>query len=159
MAISGRQLRFRRWLSCDLVGYCEIATGAKRPRNDKSGAIAILTLPRTSLRCVAGPGCPCVLHVLRGLFPREQQRGEDGEDAARELGRDNIRVNAVAPGVTRTDMVANLPEEMVKRVCAPIPLQRMGEPQEVANAFLFLASDLASYVTGEILSVDGAAQT
>lgn len=68
-------------------------------------------------------------------------------------------VNAVAPGVTRTDMVANLPEEMVKRVCAPIPLQRMGEPQEVANAFLFLASDLASYVTGEILSVDGAAQT
>lgn len=78
---------------------------------------------------------------------------------ARELGRDNIRVNAVAPGVTRTDMVANLPEEMVKRVCAPIPLQRMGEPQEVANAFLFLASDLASYVTGEILSVDGAAQT
>ena len=129
------------------------------PRNDKSGAIAILTLPRTSLRCGAGPGCPCVLHALRGLFPREQQRGEDGEDAARELGRDNIRVNAVAPGVTRTDMVANLPEEMVKRVCAPIPLQRMGEPQEVANAFLFLASDLASYVTGEILSVDGAAQT
>lgn len=78
---------------------------------------------------------------------------------ARELGRDNIRVNAVAPGVTRTDMVANLPEDMVKRICAPIPLQRMGEPQEVANAFLFLASDLASYVTGEILSVDGAAQT
>ena len=66
-----------------------IATGAKRPRNDKSGAIAILTLPRTSLRCVAGPGCPCVLHALRGLFPREQQRGEDGEDAARELGRDD----------------------------------------------------------------------
>ena len=46
---------------------------------------------------------------------------------------------------------------VVKRICAPIPLQRMGEPQEVANAFLFLASDLASYVTGEILSVDGAA--
>lgn len=78
---------------------------------------------------------------------------------ARELGKDNIRVNAVAPGVTRTDMVANLPEEMVKRVCAPIPLGRMGEPEEVANAFLFLASDMASYVTGEILSVDGAAMT
>lgn len=76
---------------------------------------------------------------------------------ARELGRDNIRVNAVAPGVTRTDMVAALPEEMVKRVCAPIPLGRMGEPEEVANAFLFLASDMASYITGEILSVDGAA--
>ena len=78
---------------------------------------------------------------------------------ARELGRDNIRVNAVAPGVTRTDMVANLPQEIVQRVCAPIPLGRMGEPEEVANAFLFLASDLASYVTGEILQVDGAAQT
>lgn len=78
---------------------------------------------------------------------------------ARELGRDNIRVNAVAPGVTRTDMVANLPREIVQRVCAPIPLGRMGEPEEVANAFLFLASDLASYITGEILQVDGAAQT
>lgn len=78
---------------------------------------------------------------------------------ARELGRDNIRVNAVAPGVTRTDMVANLPQEIVQRVCTPIPLGRMGEPEEVANAFLFLASDLASYITGEILQVDGAAQT
>lgn len=78
---------------------------------------------------------------------------------ARELGRDNIRVNAVAPGVTRTDMVANLPQEIVQRVCEPIPLGRMGEPEEVANAFLFLASDLASYITGEILQVDGAAQT
>ena len=78
---------------------------------------------------------------------------------ARELGRDNIRVNAVAPGVTRTDMVANLPQEIVQRVCAPIPLGRMGEPEEVANAFLFLASDLASYITGEILQVYGAAQT
>lgn len=78
---------------------------------------------------------------------------------ARELGRDNIRVNAVAPGVTRTDMLSALPEDMLKRVTAPIPLGRAGEPQEVANAFLFLASDLASYVTGEILSVDGATQT
>ena len=78
---------------------------------------------------------------------------------ARELGRDNIRVNAVAPGVTRTDMVANLPQEIVQRVCAPIPLGRMGEPEEVANVFLFLASDLASYVTGTVVSVDGAAQT
>ena len=78
---------------------------------------------------------------------------------ARELGRDNIRVNAVAPGVTRTDMVAALPEEMVERISATIPLGRMGEPQDVANAFLFLASDLASYVTGAILSVDGAAMS
>lgn len=74
---------------------------------------------------------------------------------ARELAKDHIRVNAVAPGVTRTDMVASLPKEMVDRISSTIPLGRPGEPEEVANAFLFLASDMASYVTGEILSVDG----
>ncbi len=78
---------------------------------------------------------------------------------ARELGKDNIRVNAVAPGVTRTDMVASLPPEMVDRISAKIPMGRPGEPEEVANAFLFLASDMASYVTGEILSVDGACRS
>lgn len=78
---------------------------------------------------------------------------------ARELGPDGIRVNAVAPGVTRTDMVAALPKEMVDRISAPIPLRRMGEPEEVANAFLFLASDMASYITGAVLSVDGAAMS
>ena len=75
---------------------------------------------------------------------------------ARELGKYNIRVNAVAPGITRTDMVAALPKETIEAMSSKIPLQRVGEPQDVANAFLFLASDLASYVTGEILSVDGA---
>ena len=78
---------------------------------------------------------------------------------ARELGREGIRVNAIAPGVTRTDMVAALPPELVQRISVPIPLGRVGEPEEVANVFLFLASDLASYVTGAIISVDGAAQT
>ena len=75
---------------------------------------------------------------------------------ARELGKYNIRVNAVAPGITRTDMVAALPKETIDAMAAKIPLQRVGEPQDIANAFLFLASDMASYVTGEILSVDGA---
>lgn len=75
---------------------------------------------------------------------------------ARELAKDHIRVNAVAPGVTKTDMVAALPEAVVAAISAQIPLGRPGEPEDVANAFLYLASDLASYVTGEILSVDGA---
>ncbi len=97
----------------------------------------------------SGVGYPTSKFAVNGLT----------RSLARELGKDKIRVNAVAPGVTRTDMVANLPEEIVKRVCAPIPLGRMGEPEEVANAFLFLASDMASYITGEMLSVDGAAQT
>lgn len=74
---------------------------------------------------------------------------------ARELARDQIRVNAVAPGVTRTDMVAALPQEMVARVSAGIPLGRVGEPLDVANAFLYLASEMGSYVTGAVLGVDG----
>ncbi len=78
---------------------------------------------------------------------------------ARELAPDGIRVNAVAPGVTDTDMVANLPEPMREGIKKTIPLGRIGTPQDIANAFLYLASDKASYVTGEILSVDGCART
>lgn len=78
---------------------------------------------------------------------------------ARELASDHIRVNAVAPGVTNTDMVANLPEAMREGICKTIPLGRIGEPEDVANAFVYLASDMASYVTGEILSVDGCARS
>lgn len=78
---------------------------------------------------------------------------------ARELGRDNIRVNAVAPGVTNTDMVSVLPKEVIDPIIKTIPLGRVGEPEDVANAFLFLASDLASYITGVVLSVDGAAMS
>lgn len=77
---------------------------------------------------------------------------------ARELAPLGIRVNAVAPGITKTDMVANLPEKMIKPLIATIPLGRIGEPEDIANAFLFLASDLASYVTGQVLGVDGAAR-
>lgn len=75
---------------------------------------------------------------------------------ARELGPSNIRVNAVAPGITKTDMVAALPDQMIQPLIAAIPLRRIGEPEDVANAFVYLASDMASYVTGEVLSVDGA---
>lgn len=78
---------------------------------------------------------------------------------ARELGRYNIRVNAVAPGVTNTDMLVNLPKEQIEPLIKSIPLGRIGEPKDIANAFLFLASDMASYVTGNILSVDGAARS
>ncbi len=78
---------------------------------------------------------------------------------ARELGPFNIRVNAVAPGVTETDMVKALPEPVVQGIVSKIPLGRVGKPEDIANAFLFLASDMASYITGEILSVDGACRS
>ena len=75
---------------------------------------------------------------------------------ARELGPYNIRVNAVAPGIINTDMVAALPKEVIEPLINHIPARRIGEPEDIANGYLFLASDLASYVTGEILHVDGA---
>ena len=97
----------------------------------------------------SGVGYPASKFAVNGLT----------KSLARELGPAGIRVNAVAPGVTRTDMVAALPEKLVAHISAPIPLRRIGEPEEIANVFLFLASDLASYVTGAVISVDGAAQT
>jgi len=78
---------------------------------------------------------------------------------ARELAPFGIRVNAVAPGITETDMVKELPKEMIEPLIKSIPLGRIGTPEDVANAFLFLASDMAGYITGVILNVDGAARS
>ena len=78
---------------------------------------------------------------------------------ARELGPKGIRVNAVAPGITETDMMKAVPKEVIAPLVARIPLQRLGQPEDIANAFLFLASDEASYITGVVLRVDGLATT
>lgn len=75
---------------------------------------------------------------------------------ARELGPDRIRVNAVAPGITNTDMMRNVPEEMIDPLIQNIPLRRIGEPEDIAKACAFLAGDDASYISGEVLHVDGA---
>ena len=75
---------------------------------------------------------------------------------ARELGKDGIRVNAVAPGIISTDMVKALDQNMVEEMAKRVPVQRLGEAEDVANAFLYLASDMSSYVSGAVLSVDGA---
>jgi 3-oxoacyl-[acyl-carrier protein] reductase/7-alpha-hydroxysteroid dehydrogenase len=95
----------------------------------------------------SGCGYPTSKFAVNGLT----------KSLARELAKDNIRVNAVAPGVTKTDMVAALPQAMVDRISAGIPMGRVGEPEDVANAFLYLAGDMSSYVTGTVISVDGAA--
>ena len=78
---------------------------------------------------------------------------------ARELGPKGIRVNAVAPGVIETDMMRAVPKQVLDPIVEQIPLRRMGQPADIANAFVFLASDEASYITGVVLSVDGMART
>lgn len=78
---------------------------------------------------------------------------------ARELAPLGIRVNAVAPGITETDMVKALPREMIDPLIRQIPLGRLGQPEDIANAFVFLASEEASYITGTVLHVDGLART
>ncbi len=74
---------------------------------------------------------------------------------ARELGRKGVTVNAVAPGFIATDMIATVPEKILTSIKERTPLQRLGEPIDIANAYLFLASDDAAFVTGTVLSVDG----
>lgn len=74
---------------------------------------------------------------------------------AKEFGRKGINVNAVAPGFTHTDMVEKIPDQIVSRMLDVISLARIAEPEDIANAYLYLASDEASYVHGHILNVDG----
>jgi 3-oxoacyl-[acyl-carrier protein] reductase len=74
---------------------------------------------------------------------------------ARELGRKGIRVNAVAPGFIATDMVETIPENIIEQIVGKTPLARMGNPEDIANAYVYLASDMASFVSGTVLSVDG----
>lgn len=94
----------------------------------------------------SGVGYPTSKFAINGLT----------KSLARELGNDGIRVNAVAPGIIATDMVAALDQNMINKMAETIPVKRLGNPEDIANAFLFLASDMASYISGAILSVDGA---
>ena len=93
----------------------------------------------------SGVGYPTSKAAVNGLT----------KSLALELAPYNIRVNAVAPGIINTDMVASLPKEMIEPLIKEIPLGRIGEPRDIANAFLFLASDMASYISGVILPVTG----
>jgi 3-oxoacyl-[acyl-carrier protein] reductase len=74
---------------------------------------------------------------------------------ARELGKHNIRVNAVAPGFIATEMAFSIPEKVLEGMVAHTPLGRLGKPEDVAEAYLLLASDAAGFITGTVLSVDG----
>ena len=76
------------------------------------------------------------------------------KSVAKELAKRNITVNAIAPGFIQTDMTANLGNKAVE-LQGLIPLNRLGNPEEIAHAALFLASDLSSYITGQVIGVDG----
>lgn len=135
-------------LNVNAVFVC--AQAAARIMKEQGGGSIINTSSMVSLYGQpSGSGYPTSKFAVNGLT----------RSLARELGKDHIRVNAVAPGITKTDMVAALPDAMIQPMIARIPLGRIGEPEDIANAFLFLASDLASYVTGNVLSVDGAMMT
>lgn len=141
---------FAKIMDLNVTAVFNCAQAAARVMKEQGGGVIINTSSMVSIYGQpSGVGYPTSKFAVNGLT----------KSLARELGKDNIRVNAVAPGVTKTDMVAVLPEEVIKPIIATIPLGRVGEPEEVANAFLYLASDLASYVTGVVLSVDGAARS
>lgn len=141
---------FKKTVDLNLNAVFVCAQAAARIMKEQGGGVILNTSSMVSLYGQpSGSAYPASKFAVNGLT----------KSLARELGKDNIRVNAVAPGITKTDMVAALPEELIKPLIATIPLGRVGEPEDVANAFLFLASDMAAYVTGEILSVDGAAMT
>lgn len=76
---------------------------------------------------------------------------------ARELGPKGVRVNAVAPGFISTEMLAGIPDKVMEELKAKISLRRLGRPEDIANAYVFLASDEAAYITGHVLHVDGGA--
>lgn len=117
---------------------------------EQGGGVILNTSSMVSIHAQpSGCGYPTSKFAVNGLT----------RSLARELAPFNIRVNAVAPGITKTDMVAALPEEMIQPLIKTIPLGRIGEPQDIANAFLFLASDMASYISGVVLSVDGLARS
>lgn len=141
---------FSKIMALNVNAVFNCAQAAAKVMKEQGGGVILNTSSMVSIYGQpSGVGYPASKFAVNGMT----------KSLARELGKDNIRVNAVAPGITKTDMVAALPEEMIKPLIATIPLGRVGEPEDVANAFLFLASDMASYVTGEILSVDGAAMT
>ena len=77
------------------------------------------------------------------------------KSVAKEYGNRNIRANVIAPGFIETDMTKDLPEKVVQEYVQRIPLRRPGKPEEVANVALFLASDMSSYITGQVINVCG----
>lgn len=151
IALDGLVMRYKdedwdRTLDTNLKGAFALIRAASRPMmKQKGGAIINLT---SVVGEMGNAGQAAYAASKAGLIGMTKS-------LARELARRNIRVNAVSPGFIGTDMTAELPEEARKRMLEAIPLGRLGSPDEIAGTVLFLASDAASYVTGEVLKVNG----
>lgn len=141
---------FKKIMDINVTGVFNCCKAVSPIMKENSGGVILNTSSMVSIYGQPrGCGYPASKFAVNGLT----------KSLARELAKDNIRVNAVAPGIIYTDMMKNVPDNIIEPLIKSIPLGRIGTPEDIANAFLFLASDMASYITGVILSVDGAARS
>jgi 3-oxoacyl-[acyl-carrier protein] reductase len=151
VAVDGLVMRVKdedwdKQLDTNLKGAFALIRAASRPMMKQRGG-AIINL--TSIVGESGNGGQAAYSASKaGLIGLTKS-------VAKELASRNIRVNAVSPGFIGTDMPAGINDEMRKKMLENIPLARLGSPEEVANAVVFLASDAAAYITGEVLKVNG----
>jgi 3-oxoacyl-[acyl-carrier protein] reductase len=151
VAVDGLVVRIKdedwdKQLDTNLKGAFALVRAAARPMmKQKGGAIINLTSVVGQMGNAGQTAYSAAKAGLIGLT----------KSVARELASRNIRVNAVSPGFIDTDMTAKIPEEARAAMMASIPMARLGSAEDVANAVLFLASDQASYITGEVLKVNG----
>ena len=140
---------FDRVMDLNIKGVFNASRAAAEDMAKRGGGVILSTSSMVSISGQpGGVAYPASKFAVNGLTI----------SLARELGPKGIRVNAVAPGITETDMMKAVPKEVIDPLIAQIPLRRLGQPEDIANAFVFLASDEASYITGVVLSVDGMAR-
>lgn len=143
-----KEEEFEKILDLNVSSVFRCAKAAASIMKEQGGGVILNTSSMVSIYGQpSGVGYPASKFAVNGIT----------RSLARELGKDKIRVNAVAPGIIRTEMMEAVPKEMIEPLIRSIPLGRIGEPEDIANAFVFLASDMASYITGTVLQVDGAA--
>jgi 3-oxoacyl-[acyl-carrier protein] reductase len=151
VAVDGLVMRVKdedwdKQLDTNLKGAFALIRAASRPMMKQRGG-AIVNL--TSIVGESGNGGQAAYSASKaGLIGLTKS-------VAKELASRNVRVNAVSPGFIGTDMTAHIPEELRQKMVESIPLARLGSSEEVANAVVFLASDAATYITGEVLKVNG----
>ncbi|RYZ40176.1 MAG: 3-oxoacyl-[acyl-carrier-protein] reductase [Myxococcaceae bacterium] len=151
LAVDGLVMRVKdedwdKQLDANLRGPFALIRAASRPMmKQRSGAIINIT---SVVGEMGNPGQSAYSAAKAGLIGMTKS-------VAKELASRNIRVNAVSPGFIATDMTSHLDDELRQKMVGGIPLARLGNPEEVAGAVVFLASDAATYITGEVLKVNG----